>query len=67
MVDHFDIYGLNQCTYFLYWLFDDEIPPYPTLNIMQYRIHHIFIIKQPVQKLSALIESIKVIDRRIQV
>ena len=42
----------------MYRLFDDNIAPYLTSNIIQYRIHHIFIIKQPVQKISALIESI---------
>ncbi len=34
---------------FLYRLFDDEIAPYSTPNIIRCRIHRIFVIKQPVQ------------------
>ncbi len=49
-------YRLNQCTYFLYWLFNDEIAPYLTLHIIQCWIHSIFVTKQSVQKISALIK-----------
>ena len=41
----------------MYGLFDDEVAPYSTSNIIRCRIHHIFVIKQPVQKISALIKS----------
>ena len=47
-VDHFDIDSISMHS-FLYWLFEDEIAPYLTSNIIQCRIHRIFIIKQPVQ------------------
>ncbi len=51
-------YRLDQCTHFLYRLFDDEIAAYSTSNIIRCRIQCIFVIKQPVQQMSALIELI---------
>ena len=57
-VNHFAIDSINALTYLLYWLFDDKISPYLTSNIIQCRIHRIFVIKQLVQKVSALIESV---------
>ena len=48
----------RQCTCFLYRLVDDKIAPYSTLNIIKCRMYHIFVIKQLVQKISALIKSI---------
>ncbi len=44
-VDQFD--RLHQCTYFVYWLFDDKIAPYSTSHILRYRIHRIFISHYP--------------------
>ena len=54
-------YRLNQCTYFLYWLFDDD-------DKMRCRIWCNFVIKQPVQKKNKCIDRvyIKLIDCRIQ-
>ncbi len=51
-------YTLDQCTYFLYRLFDDENAMYSTSYDIQCWIRYNFIIKQPVQKISALIEFI---------
>ena len=54
-------YRLDQCT--LYRLFDDKNPMYSSSYDIQCRIRCNFVIKQPVQNVSALIESINVIDR----
>ncbi len=63
--DHFDIDSINAA--FLYPLYIDAIPPYSTSHVIRCRIHRIFVIKLPVQKVSSIDRVyIKVIDRRIR-